>query len=124
MVRDVYKIEASDEPLLVAGAQYSSAKDDMRRFTSDLDCGARASAKLQHASTVTPSWNDTPKLLDELRLGERLCELWQNRLGLRFHFSEAGRDYDRKFRPLPFYRIGKLQARHVWHGVVGDDQVD
>ena len=43
---------------------------------SDLDCGARASAKLQHASTVTPSWDDTLKLLDELCLGERLCELW------------------------------------------------
>ena len=43
---------------------------------SDLDCGARASAKLQHASTVTPSWDDTLKLLDELYLGERLCELW------------------------------------------------
>jgi hypothetical protein len=81
-----------------------------RLMRPDLDCGTRASAKLQHASTVTPSWDDTLKLLDELCLGERLREPWQNRLGLRFHFSEAGRDDDRKFRPLPFYRVGKLQA--------------
>src|SRR6202171_5516226 len=90
----------------------------------ELDCGTCASAKLQHASTVTPSWNNALKLLDEICLGEGLGELWQNRLGLRFHFREACGDNARKLQPLPFYRMGKLQARPLWHGVVGDDEVD
>src|ERR1700681_736182 len=90
----------------------------------DLDCGTRVDAKLRHASTVTFSWNDTFKLLGEFYLGERLRKLWQARLHLRIHFSEAGRDNDGKFRPLFFDRIDKLQTCHVWHGVVGDNQIN
>ena len=40
------------------------------------------------------------------------------------HFSEAGGDNDWNVRPLFFDRIGKLQAGHLRHGVVGDDQID
>src|SRR5216684_9319783 len=59
----------------------SAATNERKLFLrwTELDCGTRASAKLQHASTVTPSWDDTLELLDELGLAERLCELWQNR---------------------------------------------
>src|SRR6266699_2345128 len=98
---DHYRHLPNTKTLLKSGTEFGGTP-----LPSDLDCGARASAKLQHASTVTPSWDDTLKLVDEFCLGERLCELWQNRLGLRFHFSKAGRDNDRKFRPLAFYRIG------------------
>src|SRR5712672_4249906 len=97
---DHYRHPPGTGTLLKSGTEFGGTP-----LPSDLDCGTRASAKLQHASTVTPSPDDTLEFVDELCLGERLCELW-HRLGLRFHFSKAGRDNDRKFRPLPFYRIG------------------
>src|ERR1700730_14020644 len=110
----------SVHPPLPSGLEQRQA--DRRRVR--LDRVARSGAKLHHASIVALSSNNTLKLLGKLRLAERLRKLRLTPLGVRLHFSEAGGDNDGKFWPLFFDRIGKLQAGHVWHGVIGDDQID